>query len=146
MSLLTKCVPSEHLGKVKEYPILRLSTHPQILSIFGAIQICLGMAMSYVNTLVSSKEWKERKKECNVALTSLSSYTTPLWSLSWELPTVWQQVGSSIVTKDGGSLRGKHSLIGRYLLKKIAIFFNKKIIHFHTKICTITRDGRRLRI
>lgn len=37
-SIMTKCVPPEHLGK--------------IFSIFGAISTLLGMAMSYLNTML----------------------------------------------------------------------------------------------
>ena len=55
-SIMTKCVPPEHLGKVrKSFSMYYFIIPPlpfQIFSIFGAISTLLGMAMSYLNTMV----------------------------------------------------------------------------------------------
>lgn len=55
---MTKCVPSQHLGKVCKtfsFDVSQAYYEIQIFSIFGAVSTLLGMAMSYLNTMVGNQ-------------------------------------------------------------------------------------------
>ena len=90
-SIMTKCVPSEHLGKVGKiwlswilyyrdiFGAYFLTNHDsafQIFSIFGAVSTLLGMAMSYLNTMVGMLEWEV--KCSSVQMFQISSSTNVL--------------------------------------------------------------------
>ena len=77
-SIMTKCVPPEHLGKVRKSFSMYYFMIPflpfQIFSIFGAISTLLGMAMSYLNTMVP---FLARKNSLNRLSTNLQKVVLP---------------------------------------------------------------------
>ena len=77
-SIMTKCVPPEHLGKVRKSFSMYYFMIPflpfQIFSIFGAISTLLGMAMSYLNTMVP---FLARKNSLNRLFTNLQKVVLP---------------------------------------------------------------------
>ena len=88
-SIMTKCVPPEHLGKVRKSFSMYYFMIPflpfQIFSIFGAISTLLGMAMSYLNTMVPFLARKNSLNSLNSQIFKRSS-SPVIWYckiLSW---------------------------------------------------------------